>query len=341
MVNFHYGIAFFMAAGITFLLTPVLRLLALRFKILDHPSTPVKTHQHPTPYLGGLAVYIGIAVTLLLLRFFTHFPTGTLRSLRGILIGSGFMVAVGLIDDLTPGGLKFQWKFFFQFIGALLLIYFDVRIHFIQPEWLSLLLTVLWTVGVTNAFNLIDIMDGLACSQIFVASMGFLFISIPTEDVYVNFAAAAVAGSALAFIPYNISSRLKIFMGDTGSLSLGFFMAALSMGTSYTRVSEIGVFSPLLILGLPLYDTLFVSIMRIKQGKSPFLGSKDHLALKLRALGLSNRRVVFVMAIAAAFCSFCAFYITWAPLYISIVVFAMLLLIGYSVLRKLQAVHVP
>jgi UDP-GlcNAc:undecaprenyl-phosphate/decaprenyl-phosphate GlcNAc-1-phosphate transferase len=341
MIDKHYIMAFLMSFALVLVLTPLMRAAALAWGILDHPSTPVKTHHQPTPYLGGVAIYGAVLVTLFLLRLLTHFPTGTLRSLRGILVGSGFMVIVGLIDDIKPGGLVFQWKFFFQFIGALLLIYFDVRIKFIQPDWLSMVVTVLWVIGITNAFNIIDIMDGLACSQAFVASLGFFLISIPTEEIYVNFLGATVAGAALAFIPYNMSTRWKIFMGDTGSLCLGFLMAALSMGTSYTRVNEVGLFAPLLILGLPLYDTFFVSFLRIKQGKSPFLGSKDHLALKLRSLGLSPRRVVFLMAWMAGLCSLCGYYITWCPLYISIFLMAALMVVGLFIVKKLQKVQVP
>ena len=130
-------------------------------------------------------------------------------------------------------------------------------------------------------------------------------------------------------------------MGDAGSLLLGFVMAALSLGTSYTQVNEIGLFAPLLILGLPLYDTLFVSFMRIRQGRSPFLGSKDHLALKLKTLGFSNVQVVTILAASALCFSIAAFFVTWCPLYISVFVFAILFVVGLYVIMKLQKVHVP
>ncbi|HRY29187.1 MAG TPA: MraY family glycosyltransferase [Elusimicrobiota bacterium] len=341
MIESLYVGVFLIAFSVVIVLTPLMRKIALTLNIMDHPSSPVKTHKHPTPYLGGMAIFLGIVTALLTARFFTHFPTGTLRSLRGILTGATFVVAVGLLDDLKPGGLRFQWKFLFQFVAAFLLLLFDVRIKFIQPVWLADLLTVVWVVGVTNAFNIIDIKDGLAASQAFMASLGFLFISLPTEEIYVNFAAAAAAGAAVAFIPYNMSGRMKIFMGDTGSLMLGFCMAALSMGTSYTHVNEIGVFAPLLILGLPLYDTLFVSFLRIKQGKSPFLGSKDHLALKLEALGLTSRQLVAALATVAALFSTAAYCVTWWPLHISLFVFAVAIAIGVYVVMKLQKVVVP
>ncbi|MBK6880107.1 MAG: undecaprenyl/decaprenyl-phosphate alpha-N-acetylglucosaminyl 1-phosphate transferase [Elusimicrobia bacterium] len=335
-------IATFLAAFLlTFLLTPLARWAALRWNILDHPRTAVKTHKEPVPYLGGLAIYAGIAGALLSLRWATHFPTGTLRSLRGLLLGGALMAVLGLIDDTKkPNGLSVTTKLLFQFAAAALLIHFDIRIHFIQPEWLADALTVLWVAGISNAINLIDIMDGLAASQAVAVSMGFLLISIPSEHVYVNVAAAAVAGAALAFIPHNMSRRRKIFMGDTGSLMLGLLLAGLSLGTSYTRLSEIGVFAPLLILGVPVYDTLFVSVMRLKQGKSPFMGSKDHLAQKLRAKGFTTEQVVLSFVAATGALSSCAYLLTLTPFVFSLGIVVAAVLVGIILMVALHDVVV-
>ncbi len=332
-----FGSALFLAA----LLTPLARQAALRWNILDRPNTPVKTHRDPTPYLGGVALYAAVAVTLLLLRARTHFPSGTLRSLRAVLVGGFFMAGVGLMDDVKAGGLNFRWKFFLQFWGALLLIAFDIRIKFIQPDWLAYVFTVLWVVAITNAFNLIDIMDGLSSSQALTASLGFLFIALPHEEVYVNLTSASLAGACLGFLPYNLSSRWKIFMGDAGSLFLGFSLAAVSMGGSYTRETDFGLFAPILILGLPLYDTFFVSTLRVWEGKSPFLGSKDHLALKLRALGFSPHKVVFIMAAAAGVFSCAAYVATRAVLSVSFFLLALFAVVGLYVVIRLHRVKVP
>lgn len=336
-----YAVACLTAFLVTFLITPGFRSLAVRWGVMDHPHTEIKTHKAPVPYLGGLAIFAGFAGALVLLRFATHFPSGTLRSLWGLLLGAVFLAGVGLVDDLKkPQGLSFQAKFFFQFIAAAILVLFDIRIRFVHPEWLAILLTLVWVTGISNAINLIDIMDGLASSQTLVASLGFLLISIPTEQIYVNMAASAMVGATLAFIPHNMSKKRKIFMGDMGSLMLGFLLAGLSLGTSYTRLSEVGVLAPLLILGLPVYDTFFVSFLRIRQGKSPFLGSKDHLALKLRAMGYSTEKVVLIFATAAAFLSAGAFLLTLTPFYVSLFVVAALLLFGLFVMVKLHDVVV-
>jgi UDP-GlcNAc:undecaprenyl-phosphate/decaprenyl-phosphate GlcNAc-1-phosphate transferase len=332
----------FSVAGLTTLiLTPLARSAALRWNVLDMPSTPVKTHRVPTPYLGGAAIFSAVALTLLLSRFLTHFPTGTLRSLRALIIGGGFMMVVGLLDDLKKGGMDFRTKFFFQFLAAGLLLLFDIRIKFIQPVWLAQIFTLFWVVALTNAFNLIDIMDGLSSSQAFVACLGFLFIGLPGEEIYVNVAAAAVAGACLGFIPYNLSEKRKIFMGDAGSLFLGFSLATISLGTSYTKVTEFGLFAPFLLLGFPLYDTFFVSVLRLVKGRSPFLGSKDHLALKLRALGLSSHWVVLVMAVTSVLFSMIALAVTRAPFYVSFFLLAIMAVVGLYAIIRLHRVQVP
>ncbi len=340
MTDIYYIFSFISSFVMVLILIPPIRKAALYWGVMDYPISAVKTHKTPTPYMGGVAIFMGITISLLLVRLFTNFPTGTLYSLRAIILGGGFIMLVGLVDDIKRGGLSIKFKFLFQIMGALLLLWFDIRIKFIQPDWLAYVLTIVWVVGITNTFNIIDIMDGLSSSQAFIACCGFLFISLPTEKIYVNFAAAAVAGACLGFIPYNMSEKRKIFMGDAGSMLLGFMMAALSLGTSYTRVNEVGLFAPLLILGLPLYDTFFVMVLRMQQGKSPFLGSKDHLALKLRTLGLSPKQVVLSLGSVAVFLCLTAYFVTIAALHVAVFIFAAAFVIGLYVIFKLHKVEV-
>jgi len=190
------------------------------------------------------------------------------------------------------------------------LVSFDIRIHFIRPFWVADLLSVVWIVGITNAVNIIDIMDGLASGIGVIASFGFLFISLPSEQIYVNFAAAALAGALLGFLPYNLSKRHKIFLGDTGSLFLGFVLSALSLGTSYTHVNNVGVFAPLLILGVPIYDTVLVTILRLKKGMSPFIGSLDHYALRLERRGLYREEILILSYAFSLLLTFAAYEVT-------------------------------
>jgi len=306
-----YLLAVAAAFGLSFLLTPLVRRLALRFGWMDAPSSAVKTHKESTPSLGGIAIFASFVVTMILLRLFTRFATGTLHSLRGLMIGGALVFALGVIDDLRkPHGLHFKPKFAVQSLAAAALIFFGIRIYFIKPDYLALGLTLLWVVGITNAFNIIDIMDGLSAGQAAVAALGFLMISLPSEELYVNFASAALAGAALGFLPWNLSSGGKIFMGDSGSMTLGFLLAGVSLGTRYSDINDLGVFAPLLILLVPVYDTLFVMYLRLRRGQSPFLGSKDHFALRLEKVGYSRGQIVASCAAMAAFLSFCAFLVT-------------------------------
>jgi len=302
------------SALLSFLLTPAVRALALRRRVVDSPATAIKTHKIPTPMLGGLAMAAAFYLTLSAARLVTHFPTGTLKSLRGIFIGAGIMLAIGIIDDLKkPKGLSVATKFFFQILAALALVHYDVRLHFIQPDYLAVILSVVWVVGVANAVNIIDIMDGFAASQALAAALGFLLIAFPSEGVYVNFAAAALLGAAAGFLPFNLSQSRKIFMGDCGALFLGFTLAALSMGTRYDAHNPLGVYAPLFILAIPIYDTFFVSYMRIRRGQSPFMGSKDHYALRLEKIGFTRHEIVGLSALAALALMFCAFLVTKVP----------------------------
>lgn len=306
-----YLSAIALSAALSTALTPAVRALALARGWLDRPASPVKTHKTPTPALGGIAVWTAFAATLVGMRFLTRFPTGTLYSLRAILAGSLLVFVLGIVDDLKkPDGLHFKPKFLVQLVSALLLVYFGIRIRFLSPDYLAVALTVLWVVGITNALNIVDIMDGLCVSQAAIASLGFLLIALPSEQVYVNFASAALLGACLGFLPWNLSSRWKIFLGDSGSLALGFVLSAVAMGTDYSRTNPLGVYAPLFILMVPMYDTFFVMALRLAKGQSPFLGSKDHFALRLEAMGFSRPQVVALAAVGAAFLSLCAWLVT-------------------------------
>lgn len=321
-----YALAFVLPLGISLALTPVLRALALRFGHLDNP-TDIKTHKAPTPLLGGTAIFIAFTLSLLAMRFYTSFPTGTLRDLRIILLGGGVMFTLGFIDDMyKPHGLGVKTKFAVQFAVAVFTALYGIRINFIQPDYLAFALTVLWIVGVSNAFNIIDIMDGLSAGQAALAAFGFLLISFPSESIYVNFASASLAGAAAGFLPYNFSKKFKIFMGDSGSLLCGFVLSLVALGTRYSDVNPLGVYAPLFILAVPIYDTLFVSFMRLYRGHSPFVGSKDHFALRLEQLGLQRRRIVGLASVTTLGLSLFAWLITQVPLTWGVIIIVFLLL---------------
>lgn len=296
---------------LSLLLTPAVRFLALRLGWLDTPSSHVKTHKVATPSLGGIAIWFSFTATLVAMRFMTQFPTGTLRSLRAILLGGAMVSLLGVVDDLKkPQGLHFKPKFVVQLLAAAILLYFGIQMRFIQPDYLAVGLTLLWVVGISNALNIIDIVDGLCASQAAIAALAFLCIALPSEEIYVNFASAALLGAALGFLPWNFSDDYKIFMGDSGSLFLGFVLAAIALGTNYTRTNPLGVYAPLFILLVPMYDTFFVMAVRLLKGHSPFMGSKDHFALRLERVGFLRHHVVGLAALCSGFLSLCAFLVT-------------------------------
>ncbi|MBQ3943435.1 MAG: undecaprenyl/decaprenyl-phosphate alpha-N-acetylglucosaminyl 1-phosphate transferase [Elusimicrobia bacterium] len=293
-----YLITFLIAFIVSFVLTPCFRFIAKKFDIYDRPTSAVKTHKESVPYLGGIAIWSGWVISLIAIRFITDFPTGTLNNLRSVIIGSFLLLLLGLCDDIKKGGLGFKFKFLIQIIACVIVVVlFDIRINFIENYTLSVLLSIFWIIGLSNAFNLIDIMDGLSCGTAAISAFFFFIIALPSEMIYVNFCAIALCAACLGFIPFNLSKSKKIFMGDTGSLSIGFILATIAMGTSYTKINPIAVFAPLLILAVPIYETTFVSIIRILKGKNPFLGSKDHFPLRLEKMGYSRKQILMFVYI--------------------------------------------
>jgi UDP-GlcNAc:undecaprenyl-phosphate GlcNAc-1-phosphate transferase len=226
------------------------------------------------------------------------------------------------MDDIKRKGMGYRFKFLVQTAAALCLLSFDVRIHFIHPAWMADFLTIVWVVGIINAVNIVDIMDGLSSGIAIIASLGFFFISLPSEQIYVNFAATALAGGLLGFIPFNLSQRFKIFLGDTGSLFTGFMLAALSLGTAYTHVNNAGVFAPILILGVPIYDTILVFFLRLQKGMSPFLGSHDHYALRLERHGLYREEILILSFAFSLLLTFAAYEVTLVTFDYALLIYA-------------------
>lgn len=304
-----YFIAFLCAAAVTAGALPVLRRFAGAF-LTDTPGG-LKTHTKAVPMLGGCAIFAGTVASLVLIRFITNFPTGTLHSLRGILSAGTLIFALGLVDDLRkPKGLPIWLRLVVQATAAALLMYYGVYVQIFPQQWLNYALTFLWLLGLTNAFNLLDIADGLCISQALVCAGGLLVIALPGELWYVNFMAVALLGAGLAFWPHN-HARRKVFLGDSGSTFLGFMIAAIAMGTQYSQQNPYGYAAPLFIAAVPLADTAFVSLARILQGKNPLRGSEDHLALRLKCVkNFSNASVLGLFMGAGLACNWLAYLVT-------------------------------
>lgn len=335
-----YLYCFLSALVLSFLLTPLFRLVALRLKILDFPSSDIKTHTKATPYLGGVAIFLSFMIVIIFLRLLTHFPTGTLRALRGMVFGGTLIFLIGLIDDLLKNGLNYRLKFLLEVIAAVFVLSYGIYIKFITPSWFAIALSIIWIIGIINAFNIIDVIDGLSSGVCALSCLAFFFIALIGEEIYVNFASIVLAGAALGFLPFNLSKKYKIFMGDAGSLFIGFIIAAISMGTSYTKFNEIGLLAPILILGIPIFDTIFVMGARLAQGRSPFLGSKDHFALRLEKMGYSRRQILIRSYLISLILGVCAFLVTRVSLVYAIFIYLIIMAIGYFFSLKLMSVRV-
>ena len=222
------------------------------------------------------------------------------------------MIVLGLIDDL--GGLGPWTKLLGQLVAVLVLVKSGIYIQltFLSP-WVALPLSVLWILAVTNAFNLIDIMDGLSAGTALIAALVLLVVADLGGGVEAAALLAGLAGSCLGFLRYNFAPA-KIYMGDTGSLFLGLMLGALAMGNAYTERHSLGAVAPAMILGVPLFDMLFVMYIRKRRGLPVMMGSPDHVALRLRKWRLSTRQTVVATYVATGLLGAAAVAMTLLPL---------------------------
>lgn len=286
----RYMFPFAAALVVSVSLTPVVRQLALRLGIVDLPG-PRKVHLTPMPLLGGLAIYIGAVLVILL------FVEGKARTQAvGIVAGATLLLIVGILDD--RGLLHHQIKLFVAMpLAALMLIAAGIqaRLHFV-PFPFSIFLTILWVVGITAAFSILDHMDGLCAGIATIASVFFLLFAVQNGQVLVGTLAAAVLGASLGFLRWNFNPA-KIFMGDGGAMFLGFMIATLGLELRFHELPQtINWMIPVLILGVPIFDTTLITISRIRRGLIPFTSpGKDHTAHRLANLGLGQRGAVLVL----------------------------------------------
>ena len=287
-----YAATFGMAALASLWGTPLMRHAALNFGIVDMPDGQLKTHREPVPYLGGLAVYGSCLVALA--ATFDFVP-----EVMGLLLAGAIVVILGLVDDL--GGLGPKTKLAGQVLAVWVLVKSGVYIKLVfLPPWLQIALTVLWLLAVCNAFNLIDIMDGLSTGVALIASLFLLGVAAAAGRVMIATMLAALAGALAGFLRFNFEPA-RIYLGDTGSLFIGLMLGALAMNNSYTRVNPVASVAPVVILGVPIFDMLFVMYVRWRRGLPVMKGSPDHFALRLRHWRLTTRQTVLASYGATAF----------------------------------------
>jgi len=285
------------SAVISLLVTPLVKKLAIKIGAIDVPKDERRVHKKPIPLLGGLAIYIAFIITIILKK-------GNLETSEiGIIVGATIIVVGGVIDDMKD--LKPYVKLCFQSAAALCLIASGVSITIltnpfggaeglIYINWLYIPFTVLWVVGITNALNLIDGLDGLAAGVALISTITIFIIAIIHDRSEAAILTSVLGGAIIGFLPYNFNPA-TIFMGDTGAQLLGFLLAAISMEGTIKSATAFAISVPILALGLPIYDTIFAMIRRKVNGKPISQADRGHLHHRLLDLGLSQRQVVIIM----------------------------------------------
>ena len=293
--GYRWGYLLLFSFLVCFLALPLVRGGARRLKLLDYPD-PRKVHLVPTPLLGGVAVAGTFALTLL---YNFNFSLG----LKGVVLGAGIVFFAGVIDDIF--GLPAGVKLLVQIVATYVLIRFGVAFSFFPKTILGTLanhlLTFLWVVGITNAVNFFDGMDGLATGVGIIASFFFSLVAIQTRQGYMMYISVALLGSCLGFLPYNFKPRgsASIFLGDAGSTFIGFTLAGLAILGDWAANNPVKALStPLLILGVLVFDMIYITVARIASGRVgsfrewiDYVG-KDHLHHRLENLGLSKKQSV-------------------------------------------------
>ncbi|WP_311080344.1 MraY family glycosyltransferase [Paenibacillus polymyxa] len=305
-----YIIGFIMALGLALLLTPLVKKFAVKVGAVDVPNAR-KVHTRIMPRLGGLGIFLAFLLSLLAVLPFV--PDGMLSSrdinfIAAFLIGGTLITLIGALDDRFD--LNAKLKFLAQIAVACMVVFaFDIRVDFVNvpfqdaysslESWISIPLTIFWIVGVTNAINLIDGLDGLAAGVSGIAIGTIFVMSLLMGNYMVAMLCLVLLGSIIGFLFFNFHPA-KIFMGDTGSLFLGFCLAMLSM-LGFKQIAIVSFITPLIIIGVPLSDTFFAIIRRKLQKKPIFSPDKGHLHHCLRELGFSHRQTVLIIYGIAAF----------------------------------------
>jgi UDP-GlcNAc:undecaprenyl-phosphate GlcNAc-1-phosphate transferase len=303
VVNWTLRPLYLLALSFTlaFFFTPIVRKIALKFKALDNPDAR-KVHIEPTPRWGGVAIY-GAFVIVLLYNFDFSIE------LKGLLIGSTILVGVGLLDDRF--GLSAKFRLFAQLSATAIAILMGARMTFLPDTWwgdiLEIILTVIWFVGLTNAMNFLDGMDGLCAGLSAINSFFFAAVAIGTRQSFFMFLSTALCGACMGFLPYNFrrGKPALIFLGDTSSTFLGFTLAGLALIGDMAKDNYVAIIVPILILAIPIFDMSLTTFMRIKSGQVHSFGEwlhftgKDHFHHRIADMGFGKRRTVQVILLIA------------------------------------------
>lgn len=328
----------------SFAATPVVKSFAQRVGAMDVPKDDRRMHDHPIPRLGGLAVFLGFILSVLLFVDIT-------KSVRGILLGSVIIVIIGVIDDIVS--VKYWVKLLFQIAAAVVAILHGVVIDvlsnpnlfsenlFLTLGWFSIPITIIWIVGITNSVNLIDGLDGLSVGVSTIASLTMLVIALLVSESNVAVMLAALVGACLGFIPYNLNPA-KIFVGDTGALLLGYLLATVSIMGMFKVYALISFAVPFIVLALPIFDTVFAFLRRILKGQNPMKPDRGHLHHRLIDMGLSQKQAVAILYCVSMVLGLSAVVLTTSgavKALILVLAFAVAAVVGVFIMRGTHKHH--
>ncbi len=279
--------------------TPVVRQFAERSGVgVDVPKDNRRMHKKPIPRIGGLAIFLGFIVSVLI---FAEIDV----QMRGILIGLVLIVVISLIDDISP--LPALLRFGVQIVAALIPVLHGVRIEFLSNinifsdmpylhlnEWISIAVTIIWIVAITNSVNFIDGLDGLAVGVSSISSLCMLIIAMMVSEPNVAIIMAALFGACVGFIPYN-KNPATIFMGDVGAMSIGYLLATISIQGLFKFYAIVSFAVPFLVLALPIFDEVFAVVRRLLKGQNPMSPDRGHVHHRLIDMGFNQKQAVAIM----------------------------------------------
>jgi UDP-GlcNAc:undecaprenyl-phosphate/decaprenyl-phosphate GlcNAc-1-phosphate transferase len=288
------------------------------------------------PHVGGIGMGIAFfVVSLLILCLYK----ASVNTIIGILAPSMLMLAFGIIDDKNE--LSVWQKLSGQIIAVVLLVAFGVRTNIVNIGYgLNLAITFIWVIGITNAFNHLDIMDGLAAASALIVSVALFIVTILSRDMALALLSLATAAIIFSFLIKNFP-RAEIYMGNCGSHFIGFILAAIAIAVSYAPINrKAALVTPLLIMGLPIFDTAFVTFMRMIKGKSALMKSNDHLAIRFLKAGYSKNRTLFYLLSLSIFLAACGILIRWVPNYTGFAIIGIAVVVCAALAIRMAKVNI-
>ncbi len=312
---------------------PLVRRAAVHWGFIAMPSAR-RVHTQPTPLLGGVAIYVGCIAALVAFGDRFYVP-----QVVSMLVGATLMSFLGIWDDHE--GLRPVIKLLGQLVAAGVLYLTGIQVGFMHNGSLNLAATILWVVGITNALNLLDNMDGLSGGVATIACIFFLLLAVMSGQYLVASLAAALLGACLGFLYYNFNPA-SIFMGDTGSLFIGFMLAALGIKLRFPdNVAFVTWMIPVVVLGLPIFDTTLVIISRLRRRLNPLTTpGKDHVSHRLVRLGATQREAVLMLYLVCCALGVVAMFLTQASVVEGYCIGALLVVVALYALWRLEQVNV-